>query len=126
MSGYALTPLAKAPFRGHSRPDLTTRPLRFRTLTRYANCSIILEKGLELREGWLSFTFGQAGVYPMGEFAIGSASCKANRDSQRDSGQNRRKHVGSPQFAESSVSHSFLHSEQYLQRKLCLPAAIQC
>jgi antitoxin ParD1/3/4 len=69
MSGYALTPLAKAdffdiwsyiagdsqdaadreeqaiydacafltdgPLRGHSRPDLTTRPVRFWTLTRY-------------------------------------------------------------------------------------------
>ena len=71
MSGYALTPLAKAdifdiwsyiaedsqdaagrveqaiydacaflaegPLRGHSRPDLTTRPLRFWTLTRSKN-----------------------------------------------------------------------------------------
>ena len=39
----------------------------------------------------------------MGEFAIRNVPCKANRDSQRDSGQKRRKHVGSPQFAESCV-----------------------
>jgi antitoxin ParD1/3/4 len=75
MSGYALTPLAKAdifdiwayiadanegaadrveqaiydvcafvaeaPIRGHTRPDLTTRPLRFWTLTRYPNYAIV-------------------------------------------------------------------------------------
>jgi plasmid stabilization system protein ParE len=75
MSGYALTPLAKAdvfdiwsyiaddsgdaadrvgqaiydayafvagaPMRGHSRPDLTTRPLRFWTLTRYPNYTVV-------------------------------------------------------------------------------------
>jgi antitoxin ParD1/3/4 len=75
MSGYALTPLAKAdifdiwsyiagdsqdaadrveqaiydacafltdgPLRGHSRPDLTTRPVRFWTLTRYPNYTIV-------------------------------------------------------------------------------------
>jgi plasmid stabilization system protein ParE len=74
MSGYALTPLAKAdifdiwsyiardnedaanrveqaiydacgfladgPLRGHSRPDLTTRLLRFWTLTRYPNYTV--------------------------------------------------------------------------------------
>ena len=74
MSGYVLTPLAKAdifeiwsyiaednedaadrveqaifaacafvaesPMRGHLRPSLTTRPLRFWTLTRYPNYSI--------------------------------------------------------------------------------------
>ena len=75
MSGYALTPLAKAdifhiwsyiaedsedaakrveqaiydacafvaesPLRGHSRPDLTTRSLRFWTLTRYPNFMVV-------------------------------------------------------------------------------------
>src|SRR5580698_9194862 len=75
MTGYALTPLAKAdifhiwsyiaddnedaadrveqaiyaacafvaeaPLRGHSRPGLTTRPLRFWTLTRYPNYSVV-------------------------------------------------------------------------------------
>jgi plasmid stabilization system protein ParE len=75
MSGYALTPLAKAdifdiwsyiaednedaatrveqaiydacafvaeaPLRGHSRPDLTTRALRFWTLTRYPNYTVV-------------------------------------------------------------------------------------
>lgn len=74
MSGYVLTPLAKAdvfsiwshiaynseeaadrieqaiydacafiaadPMRGHSRPDLTPRPLRFWTLTRYPNYAV--------------------------------------------------------------------------------------
>ena len=74
MSGYVLTPLAKAdifdiwsyiaddnedaadrveraiydacgfvaeaPLRGHSRPGLTTRPLRFWTLTRYPNYAV--------------------------------------------------------------------------------------
>jgi len=75
MSGYALTPLAKAdifdiwsyiandseiaadrveqaiydacafvaeaPMRGHFRPDLTTRSLRFWTLTRYPNYTVV-------------------------------------------------------------------------------------
>ena len=75
MSGYVLTPLAKAdifqiwayiadhnqdaadhveqaifdacaflteaPMRGHSRPDLTGRPLRFWTLSRYPNYVIV-------------------------------------------------------------------------------------
>jgi antitoxin ParD1/3/4 len=75
MSGYALTPLAKAdifdiwsyiaeenedaahrveqaiydacafladgPLRGHSRLDLTTRPVRFWTLTRYPNYTVV-------------------------------------------------------------------------------------
>ena len=75
MSGYALTPLARAdifdiwsyiaedsedvadrveqaiydacvfvaeaPMRGHSRPDLTTRSLRFWTLTRYPNYTVV-------------------------------------------------------------------------------------
>ena len=75
MSGYALTPLAKADIfdiwsyiaehnedaasrveqaiydacgfladgslRGHSRPDLTTRPMRFWTLTRYPNYTVV-------------------------------------------------------------------------------------
>jgi len=75
MSGYVLTPLAKAdifdiwayiaennesaadrveeaiydacaflaegPLRGHTRPDITTRALRFWTLTRYPNYTIV-------------------------------------------------------------------------------------
>jgi plasmid stabilization system protein ParE len=75
MSGYALTPLARAdvfdiwsyiaedsedvsdrveqaiydacafvaeaPMRGHSRPDLTTRSLRFWTLTSYPNYTVV-------------------------------------------------------------------------------------
>ncbi len=75
MSGYALTPLAKAdifdiwsyiaeenqnaadrveqaiydacafladgPLRGHPRPDLTVRPVRFWTLTRYPNYTVV-------------------------------------------------------------------------------------
>jgi plasmid stabilization system protein ParE len=82
MSGYALTPLAKAdifqvwcyiagdnetaadrveqaiynacafvagvPLRGHSRPDLTNRSLRFWTLTRYPNFSIVYRPGMPL------------------------------------------------------------------------------
>jgi len=32
---------AEAPLRGHCRPDLTTRPVRFWTLTRYPNYSIV-------------------------------------------------------------------------------------
>ena len=33
--------VAEAPKRGHCRPDLTTRVLRFWTLTRYPNYSIV-------------------------------------------------------------------------------------
>ena len=33
--------VAEAPARGHSRPDLTTRSLRFWTLTRYPNYTIV-------------------------------------------------------------------------------------
>jgi antitoxin ParD1/3/4 len=33
--------LAQGPLRGHSRPDLTPRPLRFWTLTRYPNYTVI-------------------------------------------------------------------------------------
>jgi plasmid stabilization system protein ParE len=33
--------VAEAPKRGHSRPDLTTRSLRFWTLTRYPNYSVV-------------------------------------------------------------------------------------
>ena len=32
--------VAEAPLRGHTRPDLTTRSLRFWTLTRYPNYSV--------------------------------------------------------------------------------------
>jgi len=32
--------VAEAPLRGHSRPDLTTRSLRFWTLTRYPNYTV--------------------------------------------------------------------------------------
>jgi plasmid stabilization system protein ParE len=33
--------LAEAPLRGHSRSDLTARPVRFWTLTRYPNYAIV-------------------------------------------------------------------------------------
>ena len=33
--------VAEAPMRGHSRPDLTTRSLRFWTLARYPNCAVV-------------------------------------------------------------------------------------
>src|SRR5580704_16203574 len=33
--------VAEAPMRGHSRPDLTTRSLRFWTLTRYPNYTVV-------------------------------------------------------------------------------------
>ena len=33
--------VADAPMRGHSRSDLTNRPLRFWTLTRYPNYSVV-------------------------------------------------------------------------------------
>ncbi len=33
--------VAEAPMRGHSRPDLTSRSLRFWTLTRYPNYTIV-------------------------------------------------------------------------------------
>jgi plasmid stabilization system protein ParE len=33
--------VADAPMRGHSRPDLTTRSLRFWTLTRYPNYTVV-------------------------------------------------------------------------------------
>jgi len=33
--------VAEAPLRGHSRPDLTNRSLRFRTLPRYPNYAVV-------------------------------------------------------------------------------------
>jgi len=33
--------LAEGPMRGHTRPDLTTRPLRFWTLKRYPNYTVV-------------------------------------------------------------------------------------
>ena len=33
--------LAESPMRGHSRPDLTTRSLRFWTVTRYPNYTVV-------------------------------------------------------------------------------------
>ena len=33
--------VAEAPLRGHSRPDLTARSLRFWTLTRYPNYAVV-------------------------------------------------------------------------------------
>jgi len=33
--------VAQAPLRGHSRPDLTSRSLRFWTLTRYPNYTVV-------------------------------------------------------------------------------------
>ena len=38
----------------------------------------------------------------MGEAAFRRVRCGAKGDSPRDSGQKRRKHVGSPRFAESA------------------------
>jgi plasmid stabilization system protein ParE len=35
--------LAEGPLRGHSRPDLTNRRLRFWTLTRYPNYTIVYQ-----------------------------------------------------------------------------------
>jgi len=35
--------LAEAPMRGHYRPDLTARPLRFWTLSRYSNYNIVYQ-----------------------------------------------------------------------------------
>lgn len=83
MSGYALTPLAKADIfeiwsyiaadseiaadrvedaiyeacallaegqgRGHFRPDLTARPLRFWTLTRYPNYTVVYRPARQVR-----------------------------------------------------------------------------
>ena len=37
----ACTFVAEASMRGHSRPDLTTRSLRFWTLTRYPNYTVV-------------------------------------------------------------------------------------
>jgi len=37
--------VAEAPLRGHSRPDLTSRPLRFWTLTRYPNYTVVYRPG---------------------------------------------------------------------------------
>lgn len=33
--------VAEGPMRGHCRPDLTTRPVRFWTLTRYPNYTVV-------------------------------------------------------------------------------------
>jgi antitoxin ParD1/3/4 len=33
--------VAEGPMRGHSRPDLTARPIRFWTLTRYPNYAVV-------------------------------------------------------------------------------------
>jgi antitoxin ParD1/3/4 len=37
--------VAEAPMSGHSRPDLTSRPLRFWTLTRYPNYVVVYLPG---------------------------------------------------------------------------------
>ncbi len=37
--------LADSPRRGHARPDLTTRSLRFWTLTRYPNYTVVYRAG---------------------------------------------------------------------------------
>jgi len=37
--------VAEAPLRGHARPDLTGRPLRFWTLTRYPNYMVVYRPG---------------------------------------------------------------------------------
>jgi plasmid stabilization system protein ParE len=36
--------VAQAPLRGHSRPDLTSRSLRFWTLTRYPNYTVVYRR----------------------------------------------------------------------------------
>lgn len=41
--------VAEAPLRGHSRSDLTTRPLRFWTLTSYPNCTVVYQPGTRIR-----------------------------------------------------------------------------
>jgi plasmid stabilization system protein ParE len=38
---YATDPENEGPLRGHSRPDLPTRPVRFWTLTRYPNYTVV-------------------------------------------------------------------------------------
>jgi len=42
--------VAEAPLRGHSRPDLTTRSLRFWTLTRYPNFTVVYRPGTTVLE----------------------------------------------------------------------------
>jgi plasmid stabilization system protein ParE len=37
--------VAEAPMRGHTRADLTSRPLRFWTLTRYPNYAVVYRPG---------------------------------------------------------------------------------
>jgi antitoxin ParD1/3/4 len=37
--------VAESPMRGHSRVDLTTRPLRFWTLRRYPNYTVVYRSG---------------------------------------------------------------------------------
>src|SRR5579884_1835078 len=37
----ACASLAEGPLRGHTRPDLTPRPLRFWTLSRYPNYTVV-------------------------------------------------------------------------------------
>lgn len=44
--------LAEGPLRGHLRPDLTSRPLRFWTLTRYPNYTIVYRPGPLLYRSW--------------------------------------------------------------------------
>jgi plasmid stabilization system protein ParE len=42
--------VAEAPLRGHSRPGLTTRALRFWTLTRYPNFTVVYRPGTTVLE----------------------------------------------------------------------------
>ncbi len=51
--------LAEAPMRGHSRPDLTTRSLRFWTLTRYPSYTVVYRpETVPLQVVfWLAFRF---------------------------------------------------------------------
>jgi len=37
----ACSSVAEAPMRGHTRPDFTSRSVRFRTLTRYPNYTVV-------------------------------------------------------------------------------------
>jgi antitoxin ParD1/3/4 len=49
---YACAFLTDGPLRGHSRPDLTTRPVRFWTLTRYPNYTIVYRPRSRKRLSW--------------------------------------------------------------------------
>ena len=56
----------------------------------------------------------------MGEAAFRRVWCGAKGDSPRDSGQKRRKHVGSPRFAESAFTRKPLRSAFFRLKELVL------